>query len=90
MFIISHGACFSVIAAIISDHFGMTNISKIHGAVLSAWGWAGIIGNQAAMLVSDKCKAAFGENAGYYGVVTMLVVFYLLNMVNAFILSKRK
>ncbi len=85
-----YGAGFSVIPAIISDHFGMTNISKIHGAVLSAWGWAGIIGNQAAMLVSDKCKAAFGENAGYYGVVTMLVVFYLLNMVNAFILSKRK
>ena len=42
------------------------------------------------MLVSDRCKAVFGENAGYYGVVTMLVVFYLLNMVNAFILSKRK
>ena len=85
-----YGAGFSVIPAIISDHFGMTNISKIHGAVLSAWGFAGLVGNQAAMRVGDACKKCFGENAGYYGVVTMLVVFYLLNMVNAFILSKRK
>ena len=85
-----YGAGFSVIPAIISDHFGMTNISKIHGAVLSAWGFAGIIGNQVAMRVNKGCESMFGENAGYYGVVTMLVVFYLLNMVNAFILSKRK
>ena len=85
-----YGAGFSVIPAIISDHFGMTNISKIHGAVLSAWGFAGIIGNQVAMRVNKGCESMFGENAGYYGVVTMLVAFYLLNMVNAFILSKRK
>ena len=85
-----YGAGFSVIPAIISDHFGMTNISKIHGAVLSAWGFAGIIGNQAAMLVNEKCVKLFGENAGYYGVVTMLVTFYLLNMVNALILGRRR
>lgn len=85
-----YGAGFSVIPAIISDHFGMTNISKIHGAVLSAWGFAGIIGNQAAMLVNENCEKMFGENAGYYGVVTMLVTFYLLNMVNALILGRRR
>ena len=71
-----YGAGFSVIPAILSDHYGMTDISKIHGAVLSAWGVAGIVGNQAAILVSDKL------GFGYYGVVTMLVVFYSLNILN--------
>ena len=51
-----YGAGFSVIPAILADHFGMTNISKIHGAVLSAWGFAGLAGNQVAMAVSK----AFG------------------------------
>ena len=48
-----YGAGFSVIPGILADHYGMTNISKIHGAVLSAWGVAGLVGNQAAILVSD-------------------------------------
>ena len=65
-----YGAGFSVIPGILADHYGMTNISKIHGAVLSAWGVAGLVGNQAAILVSDRL--GFG-NAG---VITMLVVLY--------------
>ncbi|MBR0196814.1 MAG: MFS transporter [Kiritimatiellae bacterium] len=76
-----YGAGFSVIPAILADHYGMTNISKIHGAVLSAWGFAGLVGNQAAILVGSK----FG---GYKAVVTMLVIAYALNLVN--VLSLRK
>ena len=60
----------------------MTNISKIHGAVLSAWGFAGLAGNQAAILVSDKW------GFGYLGVVTMLVVFYSLNFLNVVTLKR--
>ena len=78
-----YGAGFSVIPGILADHYGMTNISKIHGAVLSAWGVAGLVGNQAAILVSDKM--GFGN----MGVVTMLVVFYLLNLANAATLRRR-
>ncbi len=76
-----YGAGFSVIPAILADHYGMTNISKIHGAVLSAWGFAGLVGNQAAMFVKDR----FG---GDTAVVTMLVAVYVLNLLN--ILSLRK
>ena len=36
-----YGAGFSVIPGILADHYGMSDISKIHGAVLSAWGVAG-------------------------------------------------
>ena len=79
-----YGAGFSVIPAILADHYGMTNISKIHGAVLSAWGVAGLVGNQAAILVSDKL--GFGN----LGVVTMLVALYSLNFLNALTLCRRK
>lgn len=72
-----YGAGFSVIPAILSDHFGMTDISKIHGAVLSAWGVAGIVGNQAAILVSDRL------GFGYRGVVVLLMALYVLNLFNA-------
>ena len=71
-----YGAGFSVIPAILADTYGMTTISKIHGAVLSAWGFAGLAGNQAAILVSDRL------GLGYFGVVAMLVVAYSLNLLN--------
>ena len=78
-----YGAGFSVIPGILADHYGMTNISKIHGAVLSAWGVAGLVGNQAAILVSDRL------GFGHSGVVTMLVALYSLNFLNALTLCRR-
>ena len=76
-----YGAGFSVIPAILADHYGMTNISKIHGAVLSAWGFAGLAGNQAAIFVSKN----FG---GYTAVVALLVIAYTLNFVNVVTLRR--
>ena len=72
-----YGAGFSVIPGILADHYGMTNISKIHGAVLSAWGAAGLVANQVAIVVSDRL--GFGN----LGVVVMLIVLYLVNLANA-------
>ncbi len=77
-----YGAGFSVIPAIISDKFGMGNISKIHGAVLSAWGVAGLVGNQLSMLVSTKL------GYGSTGVLLMLVILYALNLVNFFFMKR--
>ena len=83
-----YGAGFSVIPAILADHYGMTNISKIHGAVLSAWGCAGIIGNQVAIVVSNAF-GGYGEGGhGYPAVVGMLVVVYLCNLFNAWTLAR--
>lgn len=70
-----YGAGFSVIPAILSDNFGMDNISKIHGAVLSAWGVAGLVGNQTALFVQNT----FG---GYNAVLVMLFAAYLINAAN--------
>jgi len=77
-----YGAGFSVVPAVLADHYGMTNISKIHGAVLSAWGFAGLVGNQVALPVFKKW--------GLTGVVLLLVVFYLLNYVNVLFLRRRQ
>ncbi len=83
-----YGAGFSVIPAILADNYGMTNISKIHGAVLSAWGFAGLCGNQAAMAVS-KFFGGYGEGGhGYVAVVGLLVVAYALNLANAWSLRR--
>ena len=83
-----YGAGFSVIPAILADHFGMTNISKIHGAVLSAWGFAGLAGNQVAMAVS-KAFGGYDEGGhGYVAVVTLLVIVYSFNFMNVLLLRK--
>ena len=83
-----YGAGFSVIPAILADNYGMTNISKIHGAVLSAWGFAGLAGNQAAMFVA-KAFGGYGEDGhGYVAVVAMLVLVHLVNLVNAYSLKR--
>lgn len=79
-----YGAGFSVIPGILAEYFGMDNISKIHGAVLSAWGLAGIVGNQVAIFVSD------GLGLGYFGVMAMLVILYVLNFKNALEISNNR
>ena len=70
-----YGAGFSVLPAVLADHYGMTDISKIHGAALSAWGVAGLVGNQVALPVFRAW--------GLAGVSLLLIVFYLLNAANA-------
>ena len=77
-----YGAGFSVIPGILADHYGMRDISKIHGAVLSAWGVAGLVGNQAALYVGSN----FG---GYKAVISMLIIVYLLNMLNSGYMLKK-
>lgn len=68
-----YGAGFSVIPGILSDRFGMTDISKIHGAVLSAWGVAGLIGNQIALAITS----AWGLRA----LLIAIICFHLINLI---------
>ena len=77
-----YGAGFSVIPGILSTHYGMLNISKIHGAVLSAWGVAGLVGNQLAILISNKF------NFGNTGIIILLIVMYTFNLINCLIIRK--
>lgn len=52
-----YGAGFSNVPTLLSDHYGMKNISAIHGITLSAWAFAGLTGNQMASFIVKR----FGE-----------------------------
>lgn len=49
-----YGGGFSCLPPVLSDCFGMENVSKIHGLSLSAWAMAGLTGNQLSALVVEK------------------------------------
>ncbi len=53
-----YGGGFSNVPTLLSDHYGMGNISAIHGITLSAWGFAGLTGNQLATWIVNH----FGES----------------------------
>jgi OFA family oxalate/formate antiporter-like MFS transporter len=76
-----YGAGFAVIPGILAEHYGMENISKIHGAVLSAWGIAGLIGNQVAILIENL----FGAQ---YSVIILLCILYAYNVINSLRIKK--
>ena len=52
-----YGGGFSNVPTLLSDHYGMGSISAIHGITLSAWGFAGLTGNQLAAWIVKN----FGE-----------------------------
>ena len=49
-----YGGGFSNVPNLLADHYGMSNISAIHGLTLSAWAFAGLSGNQMATLIVNK------------------------------------
>lgn len=52
-----YGGGFSNVPTLLSDHYGMQNISAIHGITLSAWAFAGLSGNQLATWIVKKFGA---------------------------------
>ncbi len=49
-----YGGGFSNVPTLLADHYGMSNISAIHGITLSAWAIAGLSGNQLASWIVKK------------------------------------
>ncbi len=82
-----YGGGFSNVPTLLSDHYGMSNISAIHGITLSAWGFAGLTGNQLATWIVNH----FGEYVevdgysvnpvGYQTVLYVTVVLYIVALV---------
>ena len=48
---LGYGGGFSTLPALLSERFGMEQISKIHGLALSAWAVAGLTGNNMSELI---------------------------------------
>ncbi|MBQ7900643.1 MAG: OFA family MFS transporter [Clostridia bacterium] len=79
-----YGGGFSNVPTLLSDHYGMSNISAIHGITLSAWGFAGLTGNQLATWIVNH----FGEYmeingnmvnpVGYQTVLYVTIVLYIV------------
>lgn len=48
------GGGFSTLPALLSERFGMRQISQIHGLILSAWAVAGLTGNNCSALILQR------------------------------------
>lgn len=56
-----YGGGFSNVPNLLSDHYGMSNISAIHGITLSAWAIAGLTGNQMANTIVNSVASKHPE-----------------------------
>jgi len=65
-----YGGGFSTLPSLLSDRFGMKNVSIIHGFALSAWAWAGLCGNQLGNYLIN--------NYGYIVLFITLFILYLM------------
>lgn len=89
-----YGGGFSNVPTLLSDHYGMSNISAIHGITLSAWGFAGLTGNQLATFIVNH----FGEwqevhgntvnPVGYQTVLYVTVALYTVSLLLSCLLVK--
>jgi OFA family oxalate/formate antiporter-like MFS transporter len=66
-----YGGGFSNVPNLLADHYGMSNISAIHGLTLSAWAFAGLSGNQLASAIVKHVAETRPE--------TLRVVTYIEN-----------
>lgn len=98
-----YGGGFSNVPTPLSDHYGMGNISAIHGITLSAWAFAGLTGNQMATWIvnhfgetveiehalSDGTVELIAVNpTGYQCVLYATIVLYIIALVLCLVLVK--
>ncbi|MBQ2898023.1 MAG: MFS transporter [Clostridia bacterium] len=89
-----YGGGFSNVATLLSDHYGMSNISAIHGITLSAWAFAGLSGNQLATWIVNH----FGEKVniagnmvnpiGYQAVLLVTLVLFVVALAISMVMVK--
>lgn len=76
-----YGGGFSTLPGILSEKYDLTCLSRVHGAVLSAWGIAGLIGNNISTLI-------YGMTGSFLYVPYVLLLMYIVNMVVSIRLKK--
>ena len=77
-----YGAGFSCLPSLLSDIFGMDNISKIHGITLTAWALAGLVGNQISSIV-------FGIYQSYIPLFVVLTIIYMMQFILTIIINNK-
>lgn len=77
-----YGAGFSCLPSLLSDIFGMDNISKIHGITLTAWAVAGLVGNQISSIV-------FNIYQSYMPLFVVLTIIYMIQFILTIIINNK-
>ena len=100
-----YGGGFSNVPTLLSDHYGMKNISAIHGITLSAWAFAGLTGNQMAAFIvktfgeevdmvhtlADGTSEIIKVNpSGYQAVLYVTLVLYIIAGIICFTMIGKK
>lgn len=91
-----YGGGFSNVPTLLSDHYGMSNISAIHGITLSAWAFAGLTGNQlAAWTVNHFGKVIEVDGnlvnpQGYQTVLYITIVLYIIALILSMVFVRGK
>ena len=93
-----YGGGFSNVPTLLSDHYGMGNISAIHGLVLSAWAFAGLTGNQVASLIVNKVGSFVDDGhgnminpEGYQAVLYLTLALYVVALlISVFVVDKKE
>jgi OFA family oxalate/formate antiporter-like MFS transporter len=78
---LGYGGGFSNLPTLLSDVYGMGKISSIHGIALSAWGIAGLTGNQIAKIIVDA-------TGNYQNILIFTLAMYALAIVVDFLLIR--
>lgn len=89
-----YGGGFSNVPTLLSDHYGMGSISAIHGITLSAWGFAGLTGNQMANWIVQhfgqevESHGVMVNPTGYQCVLYATIVLYVIALLLSLFLVK--
>lgn len=90
-----YGGGFSNVPTLLSDHYGMSNISAIHGITLSAWGFAGLTGNQLANWIVNKfgqeveINGVLVDPTGYQTVLYVTIALYIVALLLSMFFVKK-
>lgn len=76
-----YGGGFSNLPTLLSDHFGMQDISKIHGLALSAWAFAGLSGNQLSSFIVTR-------TGSFKSVLYVTTILYVVALVISFVMVR--
>ena len=80
---LGYGGGFSNLPTLLSDVYGMGNISSLHGIALSAWAFAGLTGNQIADLIVNK-------TGNFQNILVFTVILYAIALLVDIFLVRTK
>ena len=75
------GCGFSCMPSILHQHYSIKQLSTVHGLTLSAWGAAGLVGNQLALLVMSNFSltALYAGLGALYAIELIILLVWVRN-----------